>query len=367
MPDLSPEVRADALTGSPAGCVLLLIAEERELTPATLAKPEVGLFAIAEAIGQISPWHAHGHARIVKEALRHGPRLRQRALDLVSHPDIAVWWAPIDRQNQLWLRFSEDEGGWPTSQTTIRPTGPPSNFEVYVHAPRPQLATGNADDGLSAELAVVLAGASDWAMDYPIHRRRATIRPDARVLEIDSAQDWHDLVRRYPADGTQSPNPDPAMHDVPWGQSDGSMVPDWSMVANDWDGVHVTLWALLTATQVRVSSDIGWTEPWSWEGDHAIWLNWPFDAVEDLPPIEGGSFDSPYYMVKALDFSDPQGTVYTTEPSGGWPLNRGVTSETFGEVDGQPVERYTLTNGTGMSVSILTYGGIVQSMIVPDR
>jgi len=45
----------------------------------------------------------------------------------------------------------------------------------------------------------------------------------------------------------------------------------------------------------------------------------------------------------------------------------GVTSEPFGEVDGQPVERYTLTNETGMSVSILTYGGIIQSMIVPDR
>jgi aldose 1-epimerase len=45
----------------------------------------------------------------------------------------------------------------------------------------------------------------------------------------------------------------------------------------------------------------------------------------------------------------------------------GITSEPFGEVDGQAVERYTLTNSSGMSVAILTYGATVQSIMVPDR
>lgn len=35
--------------------------------------------------------------------------------------------------------------------------------------------------------------------------------------------------------------------------------------------------------------------------------------------------------------------------------------------DGQPVTRYTLQNRGGASVSILNYGGIVQSILVPDR
>lgn len=48
-------------------------------------------------------------------------------------------------------------------------------------------------------------------------------------------------------------------------------------------------------------------------------------------------------------------------------MERGVTSEPFGEADGQPVEKYTLTNRNGLSVSILTWGGIVQSLTVPDR
>ena len=59
------------------------------------------------------------------------------------------------------------------------------------------------------------------------------------------------------------------------------------------------------------------------------------------------------------DASPESGATPTGEP--------GVASEPFGEVDGEAVERYTLTNDNGMSVSILTYGAIVQSIIVPDR
>jgi aldose 1-epimerase len=44
-----------------------------------------------------------------------------------------------------------------------------------------------------------------------------------------------------------------------------------------------------------------------------------------------------------------------------------ITSEPFGQVDGNPVTRYALTNGRGMRVRILTYGGIIQSIEVPDR
>ncbi|HWE64236.1 MAG TPA: aldose epimerase family protein [Chloroflexota bacterium] len=44
-----------------------------------------------------------------------------------------------------------------------------------------------------------------------------------------------------------------------------------------------------------------------------------------------------------------------------------VTGERFGAVDGQAVDRYTLTNAQGMVVKILTYGGIIQTIEVPDR
>ena len=44
-----------------------------------------------------------------------------------------------------------------------------------------------------------------------------------------------------------------------------------------------------------------------------------------------------------------------------------ITSEPFGAVGGTDVSRYTLTNCKGMVVKILTYGGIIQEVWVPDQ
>jgi aldose 1-epimerase len=44
-----------------------------------------------------------------------------------------------------------------------------------------------------------------------------------------------------------------------------------------------------------------------------------------------------------------------------------VVREPWGDVDGRAVELFTLSSGAGMSVSIASYGGVVQSIRVPDR
>ncbi len=44
-----------------------------------------------------------------------------------------------------------------------------------------------------------------------------------------------------------------------------------------------------------------------------------------------------------------------------------VTSEPWGEVDGEAVSLFTLTNANGMEVKITNYGGIITSVVVPDR
>ena len=61
----------------------------------------------------------------------------------------------------------------------------------------------------------------------------------------------------------------------------------------------------------------------------------------------------------------------TSTPGGG---GAGISSEPFGTVanpdspsNGRDVELYTLTNAAGMEVKIMTYGGIIQSIKVPDR
>jgi aldose 1-epimerase len=57
-------------------------------------------------------------------------------------------------------------------------------------------------------------------------------------------------------------------------------------------------------------------------------------------------------------------TTDASETPAGTPT---ITSEPFGQVGGTPVNRYTLTNGHGLRVRILTYGGIIQSIETPDR
>jgi aldose 1-epimerase len=44
-----------------------------------------------------------------------------------------------------------------------------------------------------------------------------------------------------------------------------------------------------------------------------------------------------------------------------------ITSAPFGTADGQSVDLFTLSNGHGMTVKITNYGGVVQSIWVPDR
>ena len=45
----------------------------------------------------------------------------------------------------------------------------------------------------------------------------------------------------------------------------------------------------------------------------------------------------------------------------------GIASEPWGELDGEEVTLYTLTNANGMEVKLTNYGGIITSVVVPDR
>ncbi len=43
-----------------------------------------------------------------------------------------------------------------------------------------------------------------------------------------------------------------------------------------------------------------------------------------------------------------------------------VTKKDYGKVDNTPIEEYTLTNSKGMTVKVITYGGIITEVHVPD-
>ena len=58
----------------------------------------------------------------------------------------------------------------------------------------------------------------------------------------------------------------------------------------------------------------------------------------------------------------------TDKPDVGLPYTKfSVAEDSYGEVDGEKVVQYTLTNPSGMLVKILNYGGTVTDIIVPDK
>lgn len=59
-------------------------------------------------------------------------------------------------------------------------------------------------------------------------------------------------------------------------------------------------------------------------------------------------------------------TGQTTPSPGASPAGM-AGDKPFGDVEGQSVERYVLTNANGMEVGIITFGAVVQSIMVPDQ
>jgi aldose 1-epimerase len=60
------------------------------------------------------------------------------------------------------------------------------------------------------------------------------------------------------------------------------------------------------------------------------------------------------------------GASPAASPTAGGGMTPTITSQPFGDADGRPVELYTLINANGMQVRVMTYGGIIQAINVPN-
>jgi hypothetical protein len=58
--------------------------------------------------------------------------------------------------------------------------------------------------------------------------------------------------------------------------------PDWSKVAADWDGVHLSVGGWLTAEDVPYESGGVITELRGWDVESTAWFRWSFDDVEPI-------------------------------------------------------------------------------------
>jgi hypothetical protein len=148
--------------------------------------------------------------------------------------------------------------------------------------------------------------AAAWELDDPpISRWRLPVRADARVYEVNCPDDWVALVTRYPTipsrpncawelPGLNDHNRDPALAPASGGRAarndvDHLVLPQWSLIAQDYDGVRLT-WRGWLSTEGSISDtpDGGVTWLRYWFSERTLWLN---DVFGEPEPMTGPAFE----------------------------------------------------------------------------
>lgn len=230
--------------------------------------------------------------------------LRFVADALVASPVTEWWWDDVVRGDQRFIaRATDDETGPPrgdqvseqvkraakrlrTDEAAAR-TRQPSPRDVPEKAsgtwwsiPIPGLWTSRAAPFVPA---LHLACAEDTTDDRVVVWS-FRISSGARVLEIRGPSDWGRLVELAPLDVTMSRLGD-------WrrwtGQKGPFYLPDWPVVAEHFDGVHVTVGGYLATRSVAVPVADGYSVLAGWNPDATLWLNDVIEATERVGEWEG--------------------------------------------------------------------------------
>lgn len=99
--------------------------------------------------------------------------------------------------------------------------------------------------------------------------QRLTMSPHPRVFEIHSIEDWAALVARYPRDARW------ARRGAWWGSTgldEKWFIPDYREVAQDFDGIHVSVQGYLAVAGEVVEVPGGATVLAGWSPDETFWL-----------------------------------------------------------------------------------------------
>ena len=324
--------KVEELLASPAGCAFLVVLEESGVGPAEAVRPEMSLQAASVALMELNIW-APDFQEIMEYALLNGRRLRELARAVLEQPGVGWWFEPIARESQMWTSSS---GESPTAAGLKSPNLQMTYSERRTNKPEPGLYTSTSFGGITSFLTVmdmseVYGPVNDMAIffEFPLNQWRVRVSEAARVYEINGAADWHRLCAAYPARSARDTSDPEASDRASWSVYplrlyDGSrgvdavtdmerwLTPNWAAVAEDWDGVHLTLGGLLTAEKVRVASAAGWSMHRFWDIEQTMWLRWAFDDVERLPDRDAMALHKELYFPFAdyWKFRDAKGKDY---------------------------------------------------------
>jgi hypothetical protein len=254
------------------------------------------LAGLAGAVDHASYWgdppddEIHGFAgEAAREELR--PVAQAVTAAVAGLPDVRWWREPIDASRQRYTQFldhdpqpepqltgtAESTTAWLTDTRADelsahdRPENPAAPFGgQWWSTPAPSRLPVTTR-GLPALGAVGLALVEDglgWqsARCWPVEAADG-----ARVYEVDSPNQWADLVSHYPLDVSKS-----RRHS--WWKATGRagrwLIPNYAAVAADWDAVHVSVAAYLTTAGIAIPAGGGACAMLAgWDPDATWWLN----------------------------------------------------------------------------------------------
>jgi len=287
--------RVNDFMQAPAAAAMFVLAGRLGLRAGRLAEPATATALASTALRDLNPWTGEAAADRARAIALVQP-LRDLVTAVVTDPRNTWWSAPLDRGAQLLLTGQDDPQRDPMHLQT--PAGPIDAWETYAQKPLRSIATSTelpvAPDepirsGAHAELS---CGISDWDAVYPVHQVRLQVSSMARVYEVNSAADWHRLVQRY-GDPATHPGSDDNLRDA--AGIDNGPAPTWSTVADDYDGVHLTLAGLLTGLYVPHTTEKASTTLWAWNWESTHWLRSVFTSATTLDDLPEAPEDPGYY------------------------------------------------------------------------
>lgn len=187
-------------------------------------------------------------------------RLLSTALEIA--PEVVI--GPVSRERQYWIGTGRRLPVAPATPPTLGrehfvPAGPDTSVSTKPFFVGLFTSTGFGDTYGMWHLYLEATQSSLFPPPWYVWRVQA--RTDARVLEISSANAWAEFVLAYPL------------------RRDGLFYPDWNAAAADYDGVHVTLRAIIAMQGLSLWTDLGPLAPTFWDVESTLWLRWVFASM----------------------------------------------------------------------------------------
>lgn len=241
--------------------------------------------------------------------------LRGAAEHVAAAEAVGRWGSGFEPDEQVWVRFHERPAPG-ESVTTGRPREKLASGTTKLGEWHSTMEASEKADRLQRDRDVRAPFSGDW-WSAPVFLAEASCRrlpdagatglwwiedafgpeyaelfgvkvdPGARILEVRGADDWVQLCQKYPLEVTWS-----RRHD--WyrvtGRDGRWAMPDWSRVAADYDGVHLTALGYLNTAgrAIEVSGELAAVLS-GWNPGETYWLNNRARVLKEAERWEGGT------------------------------------------------------------------------------